>query len=210
MPRHHRSLHQREIPDGGWAISGASRLAAPSMDAPRPARAFSTRRLEKSAAAIYSASGCSPKTAGLDEIRGSTPDHSLELNCSMLQTGFADPGPTYAAIMLSIALAPEGELGLHVLRWRRLPCRRRRPGDRRKSSARSPGADAWSERPCLARPHREPGTPTWPDAGARCGGRPSHNGDKHPFIGGRRQHKTPRRLGIATVPKATLIWRVHR
>lgn len=40
------------------------------------------------------------------------PNHSLELNGSVLQTGFADPGLTYAAIMSSIALATEGELAM--------------------------------------------------------------------------------------------------
>ncbi|HYG87055.1 MAG TPA: hypothetical protein VD978_12415, partial [Azospirillum sp.] len=50
---------------------------------------------------------CSPRAAGLDEIRGSTPNQSLELIGSLAHAGLADPGPTYAAITSFIALATE-------------------------------------------------------------------------------------------------------
>jgi hypothetical protein len=36
------------------------------------------------------------------------------------------------------------------------------------------------------------------------------NDHRHPFVRGRRRrHRQPRRLGIASVPKLTLIWRMH-
>lgn len=65
-----------------------------------------------SVAAIYPAFGCSPRAAGLDEIRGSVPNQSLELFGSLLQAGLADPGPTWCAITSFIALATEGELAV--------------------------------------------------------------------------------------------------
>ena len=43
--------------------------------------------------------------AGLDEIRGSTPNQGDEHCSSVLHTGLADPGPTCHAIISSIALA---------------------------------------------------------------------------------------------------------
>src|SRR3954471_12461430 len=45
------------------------------------------------------------RTAGPDEIRGSTPNHAAELFRSLLHTGSADPGPTCHAITSSSALA---------------------------------------------------------------------------------------------------------
>jgi hypothetical protein len=45
------------------------------------------------------------RTAGPDEIRGSTPNHAVELFRSLLHAGSADPGPTYGVITSSSALA---------------------------------------------------------------------------------------------------------
>jgi hypothetical protein len=45
------------------------------------------------------------RTAGPDEIRGSTPNHATELFRSLLHTGSADPGPTCPVITSSSALA---------------------------------------------------------------------------------------------------------
>ncbi|WP_207462928.1 hypothetical protein, partial [Azospirillum sp. SYSU D00513] len=83
---------------------------ATSMDGPHPARAFFNVTARGSVAAIYPAYWCSPMTAGLDEIRGSTPNQRLELTGSLLHAGFVDPGPTCCAITSSIALATEGGL----------------------------------------------------------------------------------------------------
>src|SRR5689334_22922346 len=58
-----------------------------------------------SVAAIYPACRCSPQAAGLDEIRGSAPNQSIEHERSLVHTGLADPGLTCPAITSSIALA---------------------------------------------------------------------------------------------------------
>ena len=42
-----------------------------------------------------------PQAAGPDEIRGSTPNHAVELCRSLLHTGLADPGPTCHVITSS-------------------------------------------------------------------------------------------------------------
>jgi hypothetical protein len=52
----------------------------------------------KSVAAIYPAFMCNLVVAGLDEIRGSTPNQSFELGSSLGLSGLVDPGPTGHAI----------------------------------------------------------------------------------------------------------------
>jgi hypothetical protein len=75
------------------------------MDAPALQELSLTSWHYGSVAAIYPACRCSPRAAGLDEIRGSAPNQSIEHERSLVHTGFADPGLTCPAITSSIALA---------------------------------------------------------------------------------------------------------